>query len=101
MTSEGGGYWDAQERVGSVRLSARDTLIVSRVRHADAWYIRLQVHRSEVVDGVPRSTPGQRGVILPAAVGVELAALLQQAGERPPRQRAPPPEADDIGEREP
>ena len=40
-----GAYWDAQERIGEVRLSERDVLLVSRVRHEDRWYARLRGHR--------------------------------------------------------
>lgn len=75
-------YWDAQERVGQVELSARDTLVVSVVSHGDAQYVRLQVHRSELVDGTPRSTPGQKGVIVPIASIAGIAELLVQVVER-------------------
>ncbi len=51
-------YWDTQERLGQVDLSPRDTLVVSVVSHSGAQYVRLQVHRSEMVDGIRRSTPG-------------------------------------------
>jgi hypothetical protein len=46
-------YWDAQEPVGEVSLSWRDTLVATNVRRGQAWYLRLQVHRKEMVNGVP------------------------------------------------
>ena len=56
--------------------------------------MRLQVHRTETVDGVPRRVPGQRGVILPVASLVPVADLLQRAVERLPSEPAAPDDAD-------
>jgi hypothetical protein len=44
-------YWDAQEPVGKVPLSGQDTLVATNVRRGPTWYLRLQVHRTEVVNG--------------------------------------------------
>ncbi len=75
-------YWDTQERIDQVELSPRDALVVSVVSHSGPQYVRLQVHRNEVVDGTPRSTAGQKGVILPIDSVAAVAALLVQAMER-------------------
>src|SRR5262245_23329282 len=72
-------YWEAQEPVGEVPLSGRDTLVATNVRRGQTWYLRLQVHRKEVVNGVPTSTPGQRGVILPTTALVSVLNLLQRS----------------------
>ncbi len=77
-------YWDSQERIGQVSLSERDALVVSLVRHGAAHYVRLQVHRHTLVDGVPQSVPGQKGVILPIDTAADVAELLIQAAERRP-----------------
>lgn len=72
-------YWDSQERIGQVALSDRDLLLVAKLQHGDERYVRLQVHRRTVVDGVPTTTPGTRGVILPLAAAGDVAELLRQA----------------------
>src|SRR5829696_5546476 len=82
------GYWDEERRVGDAPLSGRDTLVVTNVRRGSRWYVRLQVHRTEVVDGAPRRVPGQRGVILPVAALAPVADLLQRAVERLPYEPA-------------
>ena len=86
------GYWEEELHVGETPLSARDALVVSNVRHGAHWYVRLQVHRTETVDGTPRRVPGQRGVILPVAALGPVADLLQRAVERLPTE---PAETDD------
>ena len=95
-------YWDSQERIGQVALSDRDVLLVAKLYHGAEQYVRLQVHRRTMVDGVPTTTPGTKGVILPLAAVAEIAELLRQAlaSEEPPpslahRLRAAP---DDEGE---
>jgi len=85
-------YWDAQERIGQAALSSRDTLVVSTVRHGDAEYLRLQVHRIEIIKGTPRSTPGQKGVILPLTSVAAVMELLAKAMNRrtaAPHQESP------------
>ncbi len=74
-------YWDVQERIDQVKLSPRDALVVSVVSHSGAQYVRLQVHRNEVVDGTLRSTAGQKGVILPIDSVAAVAAVLTRAVE--------------------
>jgi hypothetical protein len=80
--------------VGEVPLSGRDTLVATNVRRGQTWYLRLQVHRKELVNGVATSTPGQRGVILPSTAVVPVLDLLQTAVERLPAA----PDADDTEE---
>ena len=75
-------YWDSQERIGQVSLSERDSLVVSLVRHGSTQYVRLQVHRRMLVDGVLQSVPGQKGVILPIDTVANVGELLVQATER-------------------
>ncbi len=75
-------YWDTQERIDQVELSPRDALVVSVVSHSGAHYVRLQVHRTETVDGTLRSSAGQKGVILPIDSVAAVAALLTQTVER-------------------
>ena len=77
-------YWDAQEPVGEVPLSGRDTLVATNVRRGHTWYLRLQVHRNEVVNGVPTSMPGQRGLILPTTALLPVLDLLQRSVARLP-----------------
>ena len=93
-------YWDSQARIGEARLSERDTLVVSLVRHGDAQYVRLQVHRRTLVDGVLQSVPGQKGVILPIDTVADVAELLTQATARRPinlyQGRKPVPDEDDV-----
>src|SRR5215211_5388722 len=84
MTEPSTPYWDAQESVGEVPLSGRDTLVATNVRRGQTWYLRLQVHRTEVVNGVQTSTPGQRGLILPTTALLPVMDLLQRSVERLP-----------------
>lgn len=84
MTEPSTPYWDAQEPVGEVPLSGRDSLVATNVRRGQAWYLRLQVHRTEVVNGVETSTPGQRGLILPMPVLLPVMDLLQRSVEQLP-----------------
>ena len=77
-------YWDRQEPIGQVSLSERDMLVVSLVTHGAAQYVRLQVHRRTLVEGVLQSVPGQKGVILPIDTAADVAELLVQATERRP-----------------
>jgi hypothetical protein len=74
----GAAYWDSQQRLGQVRLSDRDTVLVSLVSKADRYYVRLRVHRRELSEGVTRSVPGNQGLIVPVAAAADLAALLRQ-----------------------
>src|SRR5687767_3269670 len=75
-------YWEAQEGIGQLALSKRDTLVISLVGKADHWYVRVRMYRREEVDGEVRSVPGNQGLILPVDRAGDLAALLQQAQER-------------------
>ena len=93
-------YWDAQEPVGEVSLSGRDTLVATNVRRGPTWYLRLQVHRKEVVNGVPTSTPGQRGLILPTTVLMPVMDLLQRSVELLPFTPVDEPEDPDDWFRE-
>ena len=56
--------WDAQERIGEVRLSDRSTLLVSLVRRAGRWYVRMQTHRWEGEGNAARWVLGNHGLIL-------------------------------------
>jgi hypothetical protein len=88
--------WEAQEPVGEVSLSGRDTLVATNVRRGQTWYLRLQVHRQEVVNGVATSVPGQRGVILPTTALLPVLNLLQRSVEVLPFTPAEEPDdADD------
>jgi hypothetical protein len=101
MTEPSTPYWDAQEPVGEVSLSGRDTLVATNVRRGQTWYLRLQVHRQEVVNGVSTSVPGQRGVILPTTALLPVLDLLQRSVELLPFTPADEPDdaADWFGER--
>ena len=92
-------YWDSQEHIGQVSLSARDALVVSLVGHGDAQYVRLQVHCRTLVDGVLQNVPGQKGVIPPIDAAADVAELLVQATERrpadPSQEREIAPDEDD------
>lgn len=81
MTESSTPYWEAQEPVGEVPLSGRDTLVATNVRRGQTWYLRLQVHRTEVVDGVTTSVSGQRGLILPMPALLPVMDLLQRSVE--------------------
>ena len=81
MTEPSTPYWEAQEPVGEVPLSGRDTLVATNVRRGQTWYLRLQVHRKEMVNGVSTSVPGQRGVILPTTTLLPVLDLLQRSVE--------------------
>ena len=78
-------YWAAQQRVGQVPLSARDTLVVSLVMRAGAWYVRLRVHRRVPSGAGVRTVGGNRGLVLPVGVAAAVADLLQQAVGQVPR----------------
>ena len=56
-------------------MSAHATLIVPLVRHDQAWFVRLRVHRRFVKDGIARSVPGQRGLLLPVERVADRATL--------------------------
>lgn len=95
-------FWDSQERIGRVSLSEQDVLLVAKLQHGSGHYVRLQVHRRSVVDDVPTTTPGTKGMILPLVSMGEVAELLRrvlEAEERPPsladRFRAAPDEEDE------
>lgn len=81
-----GGYWEQEVPVGEAPLSERDTVVVTNVRHGAAWYVRLQVHRTELVDGTARRAPGQRGLILPVAALAPVSDLLLHAVGRLPHE---------------
>jgi hypothetical protein len=94
MTEPSTPDWEAQEPVGEVSLSGRDTLVATNVRRGRTWFLRLQVHRTAVVNGVPTSTPGQRVLILPVL------DLLQRSVELLPFTPAEEPAAPDDWFRE-
>src|SRR4028118_2371959 len=86
-----GAYRDAQQRVGEVRLSERDILLVSRVQHGQQWYARLRVHRLTQHGSTLHKVPGEQGLIVPLEQVAAVVAVLQQtleAGERQPRPSA-------------
>jgi hypothetical protein len=95
MTEPPTPYWEAQEPVGEVPLSGRDTLVATNVRRGQTWYLRLQVHRTEVVDGVATSVPGQRGLILPMPALLPVLDLLQRSVELLPLTEAIAPDDPD------
>jgi hypothetical protein len=95
MTEPSTPYWEAHEPVGEVPLSGRDTLVATNVRRGQTWYLRLQVHRTEMVDGVATSVPGQRGLILPMPVLLPVLDLLQRAVEVVPFTEAIAPDDPD------
>ena len=83
--------WDAQERVGEVRLSPQTTLLVSLVRRSGRWYVRLRTYRLEPRRRGQRSVPGNQGLIVPVEAVGELVALLRQADTQIPRKPWEPP----------
>ena len=85
----GGTYWEAQERVGQVSLSARDTLVVSIVKHGAQWFARLRVHQTVGEGATQRQVPGKQGLIVPIEQAAAVAALLTQAVEQVPKRRFP------------
>ena len=95
MTEPSTPFWDAQEPVGEVPLSGRDTLVATNVRRGQTWYLRLQVHRTEVVNGVSTSVPGQRGLILPMSTLLPVLDLLQRSVEVVPFTEAIAPDDPD------